>query len=79
MSAVAKASPAVAAKKTRGGRKNKSDWRGKIDLGDVEQGLEEMREEERHGGVIEKRGDADLFVMDTAGDEKTKARVRQKK
>ncbi|KAJ1851656.1 hypothetical protein GGH12_005871 [Coemansia sp. RSA 1822] len=79
MSAVAKSSPAVTVKKARGGRKNKSDWRGKIDLGDVEQGLEEMREEERQGGVIEKRGDADLFVMDTAGDEKTKARVRQKK
>ncbi|KAJ2358053.1 hypothetical protein IWW50_001321 [Coemansia erecta] len=79
MSAVAKAPSAEAAKKTRTGRKNKSDWRRKIDLGDVEQGLEEMREEERQGGVIEKRGDADLFVMDTAGDEKTKVRQRRKK
>ncbi|KAJ1833338.1 hypothetical protein LPJ63_002848 [Coemansia sp. RSA 2711] len=79
MSAVAKPSPAGAVKKARTGRKARSDWRKNIDLKDVEQGLEEMREEERQGGVIEKRENAALFVMDTGGDEKAKSRQRQRK
>ncbi|KAJ2553806.1 hypothetical protein EV175_002807 [Coemansia sp. RSA 1933] len=70
-----------AVKKTRGGRKSKSksQWRKDIDLADVEEGLEELREEERQGGLIEERQDEDLFVMDVAGDEKEKTRQKQKK
>ncbi|KAJ1668898.1 hypothetical protein IW140_000036 [Coemansia sp. RSA 1813] len=68
-----------AAKKTRGGRKSKNQWRKDIDLVDVEDGLEERREEERQGGLIEERQDADLFVMDVAGDEKEKRKQKQKK
>ncbi|KAJ2841154.1 hypothetical protein GGI22_008022, partial [Coemansia erecta] len=70
-----------AAKKTRGGRKSKSksQWRKDIDLADVEDGLEERREEEKQGGLIEKRQDEDLFVVDVAGDEKEKTRQKQKK
>ncbi|KAJ2454011.1 hypothetical protein EV183_001851 [Coemansia sp. RSA 2336] len=79
MSTVAKMPTTERAKKARTGRKRKTDWRKNIDLEDVETGLEEIREEERQGGIIEKRQDSDLFVMDTAGDEKTKARVRQTK
>ncbi|KAJ2614207.1 hypothetical protein H4S08_001830 [Coemansia sp. RSA 1365] len=68
-------------KKTRGGRKSKSksEWRKKIDLGDVEDGLEELREEERHGGIMDKRQDNDLFTVDTEGDEKTRASTKAKK
>ncbi|KAJ2845175.1 hypothetical protein IWW36_004891 [Coemansia brasiliensis] len=79
MSAVAKMPSTEPAKKARTGRKRKTDWRKNINLDDIETGLEEMREEERQGGIIEKRQDSDLFVMDTAGDEKTKARVRHTK
>ncbi|KAJ2509456.1 hypothetical protein GGI11_005867 [Coemansia sp. RSA 2049] len=69
-----------AAKKTRGGRKNKtSQWRKDIDLDDVEDGLEERREEERQGGTIEERQDADLFVVDAAGDAQERARQKRKK
>ncbi|KAJ2633693.1 hypothetical protein H4R22_000233 [Coemansia sp. RSA 1290] len=79
MSAVAKMPTTERTKKARTGRKRKTDWRKNINLEDVETGLEEIREEERQGGIIEKRQDSDLFVMDTTGDEKTKARVRQTK
>ncbi|KAJ1729313.1 hypothetical protein LPJ61_003587 [Coemansia biformis] len=78
MSAVAKAPSAGGApRKTRGGRKGKSAaWRKDIDLADVEAGLEERREEEKQGGaVVEKRQDSELFMMDIAGDDKTRARV----
>ncbi|KAJ2661443.1 hypothetical protein IWW48_002426 [Coemansia sp. RSA 1200] len=69
-----------AAKKPRGGRKNKtSQWRKDIDLVDVEDGLEEKREEERQGGTIEERQDADLFVVDAAGDAQERARQKKKK
>ncbi|KAJ2877487.1 hypothetical protein FB639_003733, partial [Coemansia asiatica] len=67
-------------KKQRGGRKTKSDWRKKIDLTDVEQGLEERREEERKGGApIDQQNDAELFVVDVAGDEKTKTIQKKQK
>ncbi|KAJ1989377.1 hypothetical protein GGI25_002812 [Coemansia spiralis] len=66
-------------KKTRGGRKGKSDWRKGIDLADVEAGLEELREEERQGGIVEERQDTELFVVDVAGDEKTKSKQKQMK
>ncbi|KAJ2079977.1 hypothetical protein H4R24_003412 [Coemansia sp. RSA 988] len=71
----------VATKKTRGGRKSKSksEWRKKIDLDDVEDGLEELREEERQGGTMDRRQDTDLFTVDTGGDEKTRARTKPKK
>ncbi|KAJ2800834.1 hypothetical protein H4R20_003913 [Coemansia guatemalensis] len=70
-----------AIKKTRGGRKSKSksEWRKKIDLDDVEVGLEELREEERQGGTMDRRQDIDLFTVDTGGDEKTRARTKAKK
>ncbi|KAJ1999783.1 hypothetical protein H4R26_004918 [Coemansia thaxteri] len=81
MSAVASSQPAAVAtgKRTRGGRKSKADWRKHIDLADVEEGLEQKREEERQGGVVEERKDQDLFMTDVVGDQKTKKKVQQKK
>ncbi|KAJ1953079.1 hypothetical protein EC988_003197 [Linderina pennispora] len=70
----------VATKKVQGGRKGKRAWRKNIDLGDVEQGLEELREEEREGGsAVQDRQDTDLFVVDIAGDAKTKRKMQEKK
>ncbi|KAJ2508910.1 hypothetical protein IWW47_000337 [Coemansia sp. RSA 2052] len=66
-------------KKTRSGRKGKADWRKNIDLADVEEGLEERREEERQGGVVETRKDQDIFMTDVVGDQKTKQKLQQKK
>ncbi|KAJ2368662.1 hypothetical protein IW150_005348, partial [Coemansia sp. RSA 2607] len=66
--------------KSRGGRKSKADWRKKIDLADVEEALEEKREDERENGApVEERKNADLFTVDIAGDEQTKKKLRQKK
>ncbi|KAJ2341455.1 hypothetical protein GGH91_003850 [Coemansia sp. RSA 2671] len=82
MSAVASESPvaaAVGSKKTRGGRKGKAAWRKNIDLTDVEEGLEEKREEERQGGVVEGRKDQDIFMTDVVGDQKTKQKLQQTK
>ncbi|KAJ2104333.1 hypothetical protein IW146_008670 [Coemansia sp. RSA 922] len=81
MSAVANDIPvaAAASKKVRGGRKGKADWRKNIDLADVEAGLEEKREEERQGGVVEGRKDQDIFMTDVVGDQKTKQRLQQTK
>ncbi|KAI8324600.1 P60-like protein [Martensiomyces pterosporus] len=67
-------------KKVQGGRKGKKAWRKNIDLEDVEDGLEELREEERQGGAaIQERKNADLFTVDVAGDSKTKASLVKKK
>ncbi|KAJ2779759.1 hypothetical protein H4R18_003830 [Coemansia javaensis] len=80
MSTVAMAPAGDATRRARGGRKGKAAWRKNIDLADVEAGLEERREEERQGGaVVEKRQDGDLFTMDTAGDDKTRAQVRARR
>ncbi|KAJ1874167.1 hypothetical protein H4R99_004392 [Coemansia sp. RSA 1722] len=80
MSATTASSNAGSEKKQRGGRKTKSDWRKKIDLTDVEEGLEERRDEERKGGApITQQQDTDLFVVDIAGDAKTKTRLKSKK
>ncbi|KAJ1724200.1 hypothetical protein LPJ53_001538 [Coemansia erecta] len=66
--------------KSRGGRKSKADWRKNIDIADVEEALEEKREDERENGApVEERKNADLFTVDIAGDEQTKRRLRQKK
>ncbi|THU84565.1 P60-like protein [Dendrothele bispora CBS 962.96] len=53
-------------------RKGKKAWRKNVDIQDVEKGLEEMREEERID--TEKVPDAQLFEIDTKGDEKVRKR-----
>ncbi|KAF9452083.1 P60-like protein [Macrolepiota fuliginosa MF-IS2] len=50
-------------------RKGKKAWRKNVDLGDVEEGLESLRTEERvTGKTLQKTADDELFVIDTAGD-----------
>lgn len=72
-------SPSQSGKKSRGGRKTKSDWRKNIDLNDVEKGLRDKQDEELEGGVIEERQDQDLFVTDVAGDQQTKKSLQTKR
>ena len=40
------------AQRTQGSRKGKKAWRKNVDLDEVEQGLEEVREEERQFGYV---------------------------
>ncbi|KAG8741803.1 hypothetical protein FRC10_002402 [Ceratobasidium sp. 414] len=61
-------------RKAQPGRKGKNDWRTHIDLDDVEDALEEQRDEERITG-----SDADLFTVDVYGDEQLKGRLQKHK
>ncbi|RKO85356.1 ribosome biogenesis protein Nop53/GLTSCR2, partial [Blyttiomyces helicus] len=51
-------------------RKGKKAWRKNVDVGDVEEKLDELRTEERLGGKVHEKKDAALFFTDTTGDEK---------
>ncbi|KAJ7221896.1 ribosome biogenesis protein Nop53/GLTSCR2 [Mycena rebaudengoi] len=52
-------------------RKGKKAWRKNVDLQEVEQGIEELRAEERATGTfLHKQQDDQLFVVDVKGDEK---------
>ncbi|KAJ1960879.1 hypothetical protein GGI12_003563 [Dipsacomyces acuminosporus] len=80
MSTAAASTKKQTEKKVQGGRKGRRAWRKNIDLEDVEEGLEELREEERQGGAaIQDRKDADLFVVDIAGDSNTRSKFKNKK
>ncbi|XP_063380723.1 ribosome biogenesis protein NOP53 [Cydia fagiglandana] len=58
----------VVKKKKHVSKKNKKAWRKHCDITDVEAFLEDQRLEERLG-KFEVKPDAELFVVDTAGDE----------
>ncbi|KZV95978.1 P60-like protein [Exidia glandulosa HHB12029] len=59
-------------------RKGKKAWRKNVDIVEVEQRLEEMREEERVvGAPLQKRTDDELFQVDTAGDDKIRAKTKR--
>ncbi|PMD35886.1 putative 60S ribosomal biogenesis protein Nop53 [Hyaloscypha variabilis F] len=49
-------------------RKGKKAWRKNVDVTDIQEGLEEVREELIKGGVIVEKDSADLFTLDLAGD-----------
>ncbi|KAF8893071.1 P60-like protein [Infundibulicybe gibba] len=56
---------------TQTSRKGKRAWRKNIDIGDVEDGLEGLREEERvTGTILQKTKDSDLFEIDVTGDDR---------
>ncbi|CAG4990806.1 unnamed protein product [Parnassius apollo] len=59
----------VIKKKKHVSKKNKKAWRKYCDIKDVEDFLEDQRLEERIG-KFETKPDSELFVVDTAGDEK---------
>ncbi|KAF4637743.1 hypothetical protein G7Y89_g357 [Cudoniella acicularis] len=49
-------------------RKGKKAWRKNVDVTEIQEGLEEVRDEIIKGGVIAEKDSADLFILDTAGD-----------
>ncbi|KAH8990727.1 tumor suppressor protein Gltscr2 [Lactarius akahatsu] len=54
-------------------RKGKKAWRKNVDIEDLEETLEALRDEERTlGSTLQKRTDSELFVVDTKGDDKVR-------
>ncbi|KAI9757591.1 MAG: Glioma tumor suppressor candidate region protein 2 [Chaenotheca gracillima] len=49
-------------------RKGKRAWRKNIDISEVQQGLDDVREEVIRGGVIAEKPSDELFAFDTSGD-----------
>jgi len=61
------------AQHNQGSRKGKRAWRKNVDIEDLEEKLEGLREEERTFGLtLQKKADGDLFVVDTKGDDKVR-------
>ncbi|KAK6333471.1 hypothetical protein TWF718_011280 [Orbilia javanica] len=57
----------VAAPKVQTSRKGKKAWRKNVDISEVTTGLDQVRTEIIHGGIIAEKADADLFTVDTTG------------
>ncbi|KAI0252804.1 hypothetical protein BJV78DRAFT_1305050 [Lactifluus subvellereus] len=54
-------------------RKGKKAWRKNVDIEDLEEKLEGLREEERtFGSTLQERTDNELFIVDTKGDDKVR-------
>lgn len=64
----ANAAPAAPQQHKQPSRKGKKAWRKNVDVTDIQEGLEEVRDELIKGGVIAEKESADLFTLDTAGD-----------
>ncbi|XP_041983306.1 ribosome biogenesis protein NOP53 [Aricia agestis] len=64
-------------KKKRVSKRNKAAWRKHCDITDVEAYLEDQRLEERLG-KFEEKANEELFIIDTAGDEKKEQKVEDK-
>ncbi|KUJ16235.1 P60-like protein [Mollisia scopiformis] len=60
--------PGAPAQHKQPSRKGKKAWRKNVDVTEIQEGLEEVREEIIKGGVIVEKDSADLFTVDTAGD-----------
>ncbi|KAG8731445.1 hypothetical protein FRC12_019719, partial [Ceratobasidium sp. 428] len=59
-------------------RKGKKAWRKHVDLEDVEDNLEEMRDEERTtGGPLHTKSDSELFEVDVHGNEQIQRQQRR--
>ena len=60
-------------------RKGKKAWRKNVDLTEVQQGLEDVREEIIKGGVIAEKDASQLFATDITGDEEIAQQQRGRK
>ncbi|KZO94763.1 P60-like protein [Calocera viscosa TUFC12733] len=57
-------------------RKGKRAWRKNVDIAEVEEGLEQVREEIRTtGGPLHEKSDKDLFMVDVTGNENVRKRL----
>ncbi|KAF2121534.1 ribosome biogenesis protein Nop53/GLTSCR2 [Lophiotrema nucula] len=48
-------------------RKGKKAWRKHVDVTEVQEGLEDVREQIIHGGIVAEKAADELFTVDTAG------------
>ncbi|EKM56661.1 uncharacterized protein PHACADRAFT_194252 [Phanerochaete carnosa HHB-10118-sp] len=63
--------------RTQSSRKGKKAWRKNIDIDNVEEGLEELRVEERvTGSTLHQKKDEDLFTVDVKGDHEIRKSIR---
>jgi nucleolar protein 53 len=53
--------------KKKKGARNSKQYQRKVDVTDVEEHAESLRHDERSGGALSERADADLFMVDGAG------------
>lgn len=60
-------------------RKGKKAWRKNVDLTDVHQGLDTVRDEILQGGVITERDASQLFALDSFGDAQIEKQTKGKK
>ncbi|EXJ94452.1 hypothetical protein A1O1_02848 [Capronia coronata CBS 617.96] len=60
-------------------RKGKRAWRKNVDISDVQQGLETLREEIIQGGPLAEKPSEELFALDTQGSEKIKKKYKVQK
>ncbi|KAJ3300262.1 Glioma tumor suppressor candidate region protein 2 [Borealophlyctis nickersoniae] len=60
-------------------RKGKKAWRKNVDIGAVEQQLEELRNEERFGGKLHAQPDDAIFFTDKSGDADARKAIRNRK
>ncbi|KIN00244.1 hypothetical protein OIDMADRAFT_124316 [Oidiodendron maius Zn] len=61
-------SPGAPQQYRQSSRKGKKAWRKNVDVTDIQEGLEEVRDELIKGGVIAEKDSSELFMLDTAGD-----------
>ncbi|KAG8806670.1 hypothetical protein FRC17_004873 [Serendipita sp. 399] len=74
------ASQGIPSQYSQSSRKGKRAWRKNVDITQVEEGLEELREEERIiGAPLHKKLDDELFTVDLTGDDKIRQLVKTKK
>ncbi|KAF8921183.1 tumor suppressor protein Gltscr2 [Mucidula mucida] len=68
------------AQHSQSSRKGKRAWRKNVNIEDVEEGMEVMRDEERvWGTAVQKVATDDLFVVDTTGDDQIRKTVAHSK
>lgn len=60
-------------------RKGKKAWRKNVDVDELQQGLQNAREEVILGGIISEQPASDLFSIDVAGDEDVGRKQKSKK
>ncbi|KAG8787998.1 hypothetical protein FRC19_010000 [Serendipita sp. 401] len=74
------ASQGIPSQYSQTSRKGKRAWRKNVDITQLEEGLEELREEERIiGAPLHKKTDNELFTVDLTGDDKIRQLVKTKK
>ncbi|KAF3483034.1 uncharacterized protein GIQ15_02358 [Arthroderma uncinatum] len=56
-------------------RKGKKAWRKNVDVTELQEGLEQVREEVIKGGVLAEKPSEELFIIDPTGDEEVQKKV----